>query len=108
MTDQENARLREVLKTIVPHIQRDRDRRMNEENTKSSLMVDAKRWSPGVALLRLSGPRGGFLQTAAQREDLILCGVPEVSLWQSLCLVRRYNQGYRLRWELNFPPTAAC
>ncbi len=48
MTDQENARLREVLKTIVPHIQRDRDRRMNEENTKSSLIdpvLEALGWN---------------------------------------------------------------
>ena len=38
MTDQENAKLREVLRTIVPKILRGRERRMNEEATKTSLI----------------------------------------------------------------------
>ena len=48
MTDQENARLREVLKTIVPKILRDRDRRMSEEDTKIGLIdpvLEALGWN---------------------------------------------------------------
>jgi hypothetical protein len=48
MTDQENTRLREVLKTIVPKIRRDRDRRMSEEDTKIGLIdpvLEALGWN---------------------------------------------------------------
>jgi len=48
MTDQENARLREVLKTVKAKILRERERRMNEENTKNGLIdpvLEALGWN---------------------------------------------------------------
>jgi hypothetical protein len=48
MTGQENARLREVLKTVVSRILRERDHGMNEENTKNGLIdpvLEALGWN---------------------------------------------------------------